>query len=400
MVDQSFHALVNGYINNTLTKKELAYFLELLQKEEYHDEFQEAISRLLKDPSPAGKVHSSRADIIFQNIIRSGSNEEKFLNRKNINGKWTFIIPLIKVAVAASFIGLAVLGAHLWLHKGDQKAMAHHQTQKQRFKNDVLPGGDKAVLTLADGSTIVLDDAKDGALTQQGNAKIIKLGGKLSYNLVNNTSKEVAYNTISTPRGGQYQVELPDGTQVWLNAASSLRFPVAFIGKERRVDIEGEAYFEVARNKKMPFIAKTNGGEVQVLGTHFNVMAYQEENSVKTTLLEGSVKFVSSDRVSLLRPGQQAKLTRDGQVMVNEVDVDQAVAWKNGLFVFNNDDVATVMRQLSRWYDVEIVYQTKNLKQFFVGEVPRSSRLSDVLKVLELTSDIRFEIDGKKVIVT
>jgi len=193
---------------------------------------------------------------------------------------------------------------------------------------------------------------------------------------------------------------LPDGSRVWINAASSIRFPTAFTGNARRVEVNGEAYFEVAKNKSMPFMVKVNNAEVQVLGTHFNIMAYDEEDVVSTTLLEGSVKFVTGDKISILKPGQQSQLSKDGQVkLVNDVDVDQVVAWKNGLFVFDNSELGTVMRQLSRWYDIDVVYRTRNVTTSFVGEVPRTSKLSDVLKVIELTSKMHFEVAGKKVIV-
>jgi transmembrane sensor len=272
--------------------------------------------------------------------------------------------------------------------------------KEAKYKDDVLPGGNKAVLTLADGSTIILDDAQNGALAQQGNTKVTKLGGKLAYDPANADSKEVLYNTIATPRGGQYQVELPDGSQVWLNAASSLRFPTAFEGKVRRVEITGEAYFEVAKNKSMPFVVSVNGAEVKVLGTHFNVMAYGEENAVRTTLLEGSVQFVSGNNTSLLQPGQQSQLTKEGEVkVVNGVDVESIIAWKNGMFHFENADIETVMRQLARWYDVEVDFKGQQIDNLFYAKIPRSSKLSDVLKVLELTGNIKFKIEGKKITV-
>jgi ferric-dicitrate binding protein FerR (iron transport regulator) len=282
----------------------------------------------------------------------------------------------------------------MYMLKKESKKISVHN-----FKNDVSPGNNKAILTLADGSSIILDDARDGAITQQGGTKVIKIGGKLAYHTTGNSS-EIEYNTITTPRGGQYQVELPDGSRVWINAASSLRFPTAFTGNERRVEINGEAYFEVAKNKSMPFIVKVNDAKVEVLGTHFNINAYDDEGIMTTTLLEGSVKFVSSDKISILKPGQQSQLSKDGQVkLINDVDIDKVMAWKNGLFVFDNSDLETVMRQLSRWYDIDVVFRTRNVATSFVGEIPRTSKLSDILKVFELASKLQFEIAGKKVIV-
>lgn len=304
---------------------------------------------------------------------------------------------------AASLIGLLALGSYFWLKPDKNIGTAQNKTVKERSKpvgNDVAPGGNKAMLMLADGSTIVLDEAQDGALVQQGNTKVIKLKGRLAYNTSKSGSAEILYNTISTPRGGEYQVELPDGTRVWLNAASSLRFPTAFSGKERRVEITGEAYFEVAKNKAVPFVVKVQNAEVQVLGTHFNIMGYSEEAELQTTLLEGSVKFVSGGVNRRLKPGQQSLLAKSGQISIdNNVDVEEVVAWKNGLFHFESEEIETVMRQLSRWYDVEVIYQTKKINDLFYADIPRNTKLSDVLKALELTGKVHFDIEGKKIIV-
>jgi len=314
-------------------------------------------------------------------------------------GKKRRVIPLRRIAIAASIIGVLLVSFFLLNDKIGKKEIAKSEIDQQRFKNDVLPGGDKATLTLADGSTIVLDDAQNGTLAQQGNSKIIKLDGKLSYDPTNKNSREIVYNTISTPKGGQYQLELPDGSQVWLNATSSIHFPTSFIGNERRIEITGEAYFEIARNPNMPFIVTVNNAEVQVLGTHFNVNSYDDEDNVKTTLLEGSVKFVNNGNVNVLKPGQQSQLTKEGTTkVVSNVDVDEVVAWKNGMFDFENAGIETVMRQLSRWYDVEIEYKGKT-DDLFIAEMRRNIKLSDALKALELTGKVKFDIQGKKIIV-
>jgi transmembrane sensor len=309
------------------------------------------------------------------------------------------VISFRRIAVAASFIGLFLLGGFLLFNRIASREIAKAEVNEQRFKEDVSPGGDKATLTLADGSTIALDDAQNGTLAQQGGSKIIKLDGKISYDPANRNFKEIVYNTISTPKGGQYQLELPDGSKVWINAASSIHFPTSFTGKERRVEIEGEAYFEVAKNPNMPFIVTVNDAEVQVLGTHFNVNAYSDEDNVKTTLLEGSVKFVHGVNTNMLTPGQQTQLETNGMIkVVSNVDVDEVVAWKNGMFDFKNAGIETVMRQLSRWYDVEIEYSGKTDDLFF-ADMRRNIKLSDALKALELTGKVKFDIQGKKIIV-
>jgi transmembrane sensor len=270
-------------------------------------------------------------------------------------------------------------------------------------KQDVSPGGNKAILTLSDGSTIVLDGAANGTLTQQGNSKIIKMtNGQLVYNSSSVKPAEVLYNTITTPKGGQYQLILADGSKVWLNAASSLRYPVTFTGKERKVELTGEAYFEVAKNAAMPFKINVEGrSEVEVLGTHFNINSYVDEGTINTTLLEGSVKVTgfSNHNSKLIVPGEQAQLHQNGLISLNRnLNIEEVMAWKNGNFFFNKSDLQTVLRQLSRWYDVEIVYEGNVPKREFEGEMERGLNLSQVLKILE-KNDVHFKIEKNKLIV-
>ncbi|MCR8559393.1 FecR domain-containing protein [Mucilaginibacter sp. BJC16-A38] len=303
-----------------------------------------------------------------------------------------------RVAVAACFIGVISIGVLYLTQKNTGNFAANHRKSKT-FSNDINAGGQKATLTLANGTKILLDDAKNGTLSNQGNTKVIKTNGKLAYNANNSDLIPNVFNEVSTPRGGHYQVILPDGSQVWLNAASSIRFPTAFTGKERKVEITGEAYFEVAKNKTLPFIVKVNNSEVRVFGTHFNVMAYIDEAAVKTTLLEGSVQFSNGSSSCMLKPGEQSELNRSGQVkVVSGVDVDNVIAWKNNLFEFENVDIEVVMRQLSRWYDVDVVYN-KKVNDHFFAEIPTTVKLSEVLRALELTGKVNFDIQGRKIII-
>ena len=267
-------------------------------------------------------------------------------------------------------------------------------------KKDLRPGGNRAILTLSNGSTVVLDSTGNGFVTQQSNTQIVKTAkGQLSYTTLNQNSKELVYNSVSIPRGGQYQLVLPDGTKVWLNAASSIRFPVAFVGKERKVTITGEAYFEVAKDKKKPFIVSSANMDVEVLGTHFNVSAYAEESIVKTTLLEGSVKINNKKSEVYLVPGQQSQLNNSGQFSIkNNIDVDKEIAWTKGKFQFNSNTIQEIMLQLSRWYDVEVIYQGKVSSETFSAIIKRSSNISQVLKLME-ASGVKFDIEGKKIYV-
>ncbi|MDP9082083.1 MAG: FecR domain-containing protein [Bacteroidota bacterium] len=303
-----------------------------------------------------------------------------------------------RVAVAACFIGVISIGILYLTQKNNSNLAANHRKSKT-FSNDINAGGQKATLTLANGTKILLDDAKNGTLSNQGSTKVIKTTGKLAYNANNSDLIANVFNEVSTPRGGHYQVVLPDGSQVWLNAASSIRFPTAFTGKERKVEITGEAYFEVAKNKTLPFIVKVNSSEVRVFGTHFNVMAYTDEAAVKTTLLEGSVQFSNGSSSCMLKPGEQSELNRSGQVkVVSGVDVDNVIAWKNNVFEFENADIEVVMRQLSRWYDVDVVYN-KKVNDHFFAEIPTTAKLSEVLRALELTGKVNFDIQGRKIII-
>lgn len=267
----------------------------------------------------------------------------------------------------------------------------------------INPGGYKATLTLADGKRISLDDANVGQLAQQSGVSIRKTAdGQLVYDLSGTSeASAIGINTIETPRGGEYQVILPDGTKVWLNADSKLVFPAVFKGDERNVDLFGEAYFEVARNKRMPFRVSSAGQTIEVLGTHFNINAYADDSNVKTTLLEGSIRVSgkASGQAMVLVPGQQSAMAKTGLIKVSEVRADDAIAWKNGYFLIDKQPLVEVMRKISRWYDVEIEYRGRLTNETFVGQVPKFGKISEVLAALELTGLAHFKIEGRRVIV-
>ncbi len=302
-----------------------------------------------------------------------------------------------RMAVAASVLAVLAMGYGLFYNNKKDPGAAKILAVK-----DFAPGGDRAVLTLADGSAIMLDSAHNGTLSQQGNTRVLKLNnGELAYHSSGEKPGEIHYNTIATPNGGQYQVILADGTKVWLNAASSLHFPTSFAGKERRVEITGEAYFEVAHNAAMPFIVKNGDAEVRVLGTHFNINAYNDESAVKVTLLEGQVNVtqLNAHRSQLLSPGQQASMHVNSDIKVNsDVDMEAVMAWKNGLFNFTYADIKTIMRQVGRWYDIEVSYEGNLPEREFSGKISRNTNASNVLKILE-QSNIHFRMENKKIIV-
>jgi transmembrane sensor len=304
--------------------------------------------------------------------------------------------------VAAVLIGLAfITGIFVYKAKeaADLQAIA---LKKNAVKFDAEPGQNKAILTLADGSKLELNSAKIGVLAKAGHMSVKKTkDGQLIYLIAPSKNADantpIAFNTISTPIGGQYQVILPDGTKVWLNAASSLKYPTLFKGGQRTVELTGEAYFEVTKNAAMPFYVKVNDMQVKVLGTHFNIMAYNNEPAVKTTLLEGSVQLSSGGVSNKLKPGQQGML-KNGQITVSDVNAEHAVAWKNGYFEFNRSGIHEIMNQLARWYDIEIAYEGNIPDDEFVGKIERSAKLSQVLNILKL-SKIHFVLENKKLTV-
>ena len=291
------------------------------------------------------------------------------------------------------------------------------QYAKQEAVQDIAPGGNKAILTLSDGQKIILADAEYGELANQSGIKITKAAdGQLIYESIHPEgskkaphSAKVAYNRIETPRGGQYEIILPDKSRVWLNSLSSLRYPTYFNGKERRVELTGEAYFEVAHNKSLPFKVETNNQIVEVLGTQFNINSYTEEPSTKTTLIEGSVKVFqsSSNQYETLAPGQQSILTKGDKLSkINKAQIAEAIAWKNKLFHFENSNIEVVMRQLSRWYDVEVEYEGKIPEVKLSGEIYRNTNATKVLDILSFFN-IKYRIEelpggktGKKIIIS
>jgi transmembrane sensor len=301
---------------------------------------------------------------------------------------------------AAAAVVIFALGGGIYYY-GSRSQQQPIAAEPATVMPDIAPGGNIATLTLSDGSTIALDTAADGSLVLQGNTDVVKLQkGQLAYKAGGAAAGRILYNTINTPKGGQYQVMLPDGSNVWLNAASSLRFPTAFTGRTREVEITGEAYFEIAPNAKTPFYVRTNGMAIEVLGTKFNVNAYSDEPVIRTTLLEGSVRVRKDQAMTLLAPGQQADLSPQGNIGIRkDADIDAAMAWKNGLFRLTSSDVPTIMRQLARWYDVQVAFEGGLPSGHITGEVPRNTSLSKVLKVFE-TSGVHFRMEGKKIVVT
>jgi len=304
------------------------------------------------------------------------------------------------IVAAASVLILAFFGGYFISHQKKLKAI------NTVAKNDIAPGKNQATLILANGTKVMLNDAGNGRLATQAGVAVSKnKKGELIYTagaLSGKSANTPQFNTLETARGEQYQVILPDGSHVWLNAASSLKYPVAFTGKARVVELTGEAYFEVAHNKMMPFKVKTQQQEVEVLGTHFNINAYNDEKTTATTLIEGSVRvtLTANQKSIVIRPGDQATVSHT-VVGVMQVDTDDVIDWKNNYFRFEDEDLGSIMRKVSRWYNVEVEYQDNALRnQHLNGFISRNKNISQVVKILELTDAAHFLINGDEIIVT
>ena len=326
-----------------------------------------------------------------------GHIKSKILRDKPGKGR----LVLLRWIAAASILLFLSFGIYFFLHKQSQQQFVQNQV------HDIAPGGNKTILTLANGKKIILSNAHNGLLAEQGGSAVNKTAdGALVYGDADNNRAQdrelITYNAITIPRGGEYQlVILPDGSKVWVNSASSLRYPTTFTGNERKVELTGEAYFEVAHNPAKPFRVVSNSQTVEVLGTHFNINSYDDEPAIKTTLLEGKVKVTatSDNLVKILLPGQQAALNASSFI-VNPVDTEEAVAWKNGQFMFNHDNITYIMRTISRWYDIKVEYSSPVPGNGFYGGVSRFKNVSEVLNTLQLTGKVHFKIEGRKITVS
>jgi len=384
MTEQRIRYLFERYFTDSCTESERLEFLQLIHEGREDDAFMEVLQDCWDIYAPERPMPEASGRRVLNNIIRP----------RVIRMPWM-------VGVAALLLLLMVSGYLLRDYFPHIKKTGGMPVAKTVI-HDVAPGGNRALLTLADGKTIVLDSAANGKLAQQGDVKVIKMqDGRLGYEGVGAAEEEMRYNTISTPYGGKYQVTLTDGTKVWLNAASTLVFPTVFKGATREVSLKGEGYFEVARNASKPFVVKVGDMQVDVLGTSFNIMAYEDETAVRTTLLEGSVRVGAGEVSRALEVGEQGVWDKNGKMeVIHDADVEQAVAWKNGLIQFHSAGMAVIMRQLTRWYNVQVVYASESIKnESFSGSIPSSENISQVLKMLELTGTVHFDVTGQMVTV-
>jgi len=389
--------LLDKHVQHNLTPAEEQELMQYVKSEEFDEIFKQQISAYWQTGEGDVALPGDRQTALLDKILFSESSTSRLLEKttatRNKRKKTiVFITALLLLAGAAFFYG-------------KQSASTSPQIAIVVPQKDIAPGKTGAILTLGDGSTIVLDSARQGAVAKQSGTRIVKTAhGALTYDVTEHAAtNEVTWNTIATPRGAQYQVVLPDGTQVWLNAASTLKYPVAFRkGDDRKVILTGEAYFEVNSNEQAPFKvgvnAHGNDGEVTVLGTRFNIMAYEDEAAVKTTLLEGAVLVSRSGNSKKLTAGQQAIFLPESAaaIVVENTDTEIAVAWKKGFFRFDQRQLPAIMRQISRWYDVDIAYEGKIPDIVFGGGIDKNLPLSRILSALGKYG-VRFETDGRRI---
>lgn len=401
-----------------LSKEDREWFHYLIQKylegkaSPGEKDFVESYYRHFENKEPGGVLAGPEQEAIEEAILNKLLGEMDVYAEGADGATRVRVVPFYRRRVvrmaAAAVVLLLAAGVYEYFGASDNKT-----APVQAVKADVAPGGNKATLTLGNGQTIVLDSVSEGSVAQQGHSTVVKLsGGQLAYVAGKGGAGETLYNTLVTPIGGQYQITLPDGTKVWLNSASSIRYPTAFTGKERRVAITGEAYFEVKENVGQPFAVDAGNVSIQVLGTHFNVMAYSDEGSLNTTLVSGKVKLISGKDEVVLQPGEEG-MVRNGAgggsagvgggnvsgggrgIEVTKTDADREIAWTTGFFEFDQTDLPTLMRQLKRWYGIEPVYEGNGGGRLFGGRINRNLNLSEVLNLLQ-GNGIRFSIEGKK----
>lgn len=382
-------------MQNEATEAELKELLELMTDTANESQSRQLIREAIAEGYVSGQpMQEERLLQIQETIVKitgretapsAGSRRSLFPVRSARRIKW-----------AAAIVLALGAGYYFLLFKQHTGSAGVHNIASAK---DILPGTNKAILTLADGSSIILDSTTNGIIAQQGAAAIEKQSnGAIVYNLRGAADGKILTNTLRTPRGGQYKLTLPDGTKVWMNAASSITYPAIFTGGKRVVNVTGELYFEVAKNAAQPFIVEAEDrSSVEVLGTSFNINAYDNESSSKTTLIEGKIRVRKDDQSEILQPGQQARIG-DAITIAPKVDTDQILAWKNGHFNFEDMPLTEIMRQLERWYDIEVRYEAPAPAIKFHGKMSRGVTLSDVIEFLS-DNDLKVQLKDRKLIV-
>lgn len=415
MPDSRLDYLFLRYYEKNITEEERSELMAMLLQEENRGQINDLIDQIIRESHAEFHLSEQTADDILSSIFTASAsinshanshfNKEAIPVLDNVNVKR---MPVWLRGLVAASVGVMLVYGGYRLNNTKQLKVAPPIVLHSVYGEDVVPGSNKASLQLANGQTVDLARVASGNLAEQPGTQVDKAKGELIYNATFTHSVPVSFNTLTTPLGGQYKVMLPDGSKAWLNAGSRLKYPTSFTGSRREVEMCGEVYFEIYQNKKMPFIVHLNDKngrkkdmEITVLGTHFNICSYRDEPTIQTTLLEGSVQIKKGELTKILAPGQQAEVpvdAADHQIAVKNVDTESVIAWKEGRFEFNGN-VKDIMRQISRWYDLQVVYEGNVGNKGFAGAISRKNNVSEVLKMLELTGGIQFKIEDRKITV-
>lgn len=393
MNQEAFKQLIDQYITGNLPNERRAEFASLLEQPEYRSLLEAELEHSFMEDLYEGVEPAQRKESINKLILEKIAGQAT----PTVTVHRVHLLQRTWARLAIAAILIIVTGAFFfkWSQSEPRQQVA---TNDPKSATDIVPGHHGAILTLADGTRIVLDSAQRGTLAQQGGSALVLDQHRLTYQPNQVSEVSGTYNELIVPRGRQFQLVLPDGTKVWLNAASSIRYPTAFTGKERLVEITGEAYFEVAHLAAKPFIVKKGATETKVLGTHFNINAYDDESTQNITLLQGSVQVKNGNKAIIIQPGQQAQVG-EGIRIASQVDLEEVVAWKDGKFRFGETaDIQSIMRQVANWYDVDVVYKGK-VDKHIGGTISRNVNLSLLLKMLETTGAVDFKVAGKTVTV-
>lgn len=381
-----FQKLAKG----TATSEEIELYYQLVQEPALEKEIKALMLGELSDAIINEEASQERIDRVYltvqQAIYADEASEIPVLARM-----WP------RIAIAAA-IAVMVFAAGLFYYNLNDKQQADRFT----YENDIVPGRNGATLTLASGKKIRLTDAVNGKLAEEAGVLITKSeNGQLVYEIKGSDSETNNINTLSTSKGETYKVLLPDGSLIYLNAASSLTYATSLNERGKRVvRLRGEGYFEISKDKSRPFVVETDKQKVEVLGTHFNINAYEDEPAIATTLLEGSVNVSAYEKSQILKPGEQA-LTVNNGIRVRSVNAESFIDWKNGDFYLNNLDFRTAMRKIARWYDLEVIYDDSVQEDIqSTGYISRSSKLSSILRLIEKSGQVHFKIEGKKLYVS
>lgn len=381
----TFTQLLDKYLTQTITAEEEKVFFQLVQSKKHVQELEAVIDEALGDAAFDVTEDPLLRDKLFEKILEQ---REKPVRRIPLYRRWGWAAAI-----------LILLGGSIYFYNtrnNEQKNIVQDQKQNK----DILPGSNKALLTLSDGTVITLDSAANGAIAQQGNSSVIKLAnGEIRYELNGIAENKVMMNTMATPKGGQYQLTLPDGSKIWLNAASSISYPAVFTGNERKIKVSGEVYMEVAKDVRKPFFVDVDGrSTIQVLGTSFNINSYANEGNIKTTLVDGAVKVLSHGKGATLQPGQQAVIAANTQeIRLQPANIDRVLAWKNGFINFESGSFQEVMRQIERWYDIDIKLEGSVPPAIIEGRMDRGVQLSDLMVLLN-NFGIHTRLEGRTLI--